>query len=1009
VLALCCAVTQPGAGQTRPSGSPVTRTVTIETRELTAPSLALMPDEQALVVGALGHLYRLPVAGGEATQLTFGPWYDTDPAVSPDGRRVAFASNRDGSSSNVFVLELASLAVTQLTREVDASRPAWSPDGRTLAFARTLAREDHPLSLMPGFADTALREVLTIPAAGGAATLLAPAANLETLFYLPDGRLGWSVRELVPGGGMFQAVRESRLEVRGADGRTTVLARAPGDIGRVAIARAGDAAYFASRGSLVRVPFGGDAAPLPVPRLVDGGTRVAVMRGGTVMYADGGHVWRWSDGGRAERIPVSASMAMEIRPREVPVWRAPAAGGGTVARLRPVQAPQLSPDGSRLATMAAGLLWEQPLQGRDPARRLVGGGAFMRDPVYSPDQRQLAFVASEGGRRELRVLDLGSNQMRTVFATGGASWPLHPAWSPDGRRIVFQQAQLLGAPFRLLVASLDDGRIEEVAQTVGSWVARPHFAADGRAIYFTNRPAKVAQLFRLDLGADAAARPVTALTRHVHEALVSPDGRWMAQRRNSEVWAAPLGTQPVADADLVRISEDGGRSFSFTPDSSAILYTAGGRVFRQALTGGARTEVPVRIEVDRPAPPPLLLTRLRVLDLDAGAFTDEQAVFVDNGRIQWIGSPDGRPLPAATVRVDAGGRYAMPGLFDLHVHSAWANQQANEDAFIAFGITSVRDTGGSIDLLTALDDRSDFTALPAPRYFYSGEILEGVMPHWGDAFLQIATEAEARAEVRRHAAAGADFVKVYPSLPWHLQQAMADEAHRLGMPIVGHGLAVDEITKRVIWGTSSLEHGGAVLNTYEDVHRLLAAAGTAADLTLSVGGGSLMRASDPGWIANPRVVEFVPEEARRAGQGGGGPNPLGRADQPREELLELFRPRFERLMRARDRGVAITGGTDSLMTGVFFGLSLHWEIAQLADAGVPPIDVLRTATAGGAALVGASADLGTLAPGRLADMLLLDANPLEDVRNTQRIWRVVKGGTMFDPVTLRGAGAPGAR
>lgn len=162
-----------------------------------------------------------------------------------------------------------------------------------------------------------------------------------------------------------------------------------------------------------------------------------------------------------------------------------------------------------------------------------------------------------------------------------------------------------------------------------------------------------------------------------------------------------------------------------------------------------------------------------------------------------------------------------------------------------------------------------------------------------------------------------------------------------------------------------------------------------------------MRASDPGWREDWRVQTFVPDEARPPGQGTGGPMSLGGPNQSRAELLELFKPRFARMARARDRGVVMTGGTDALMGGVFFGLALHWELAQFADAGTPPIDVLRMATEGAATLLGADADLGTIAPGKLADLVVLDANPLEDVRHTRRIWRVIKGGRVYDPRTLR--------
>jgi len=981
----------------------VFRTLTIETAEVTAPTIAVSPDRRSLVFSALGHLYQLPVTGGVTTQLTFGPSYDFDPAISPDGSRVAFASNRDGSGANIFVLELATRRVTQLSHEVEAARPAWSPDGRTIAYARNIAREDHPIELMPGFADNGLREVRTVPVAGGKPAVIGQPMTVESLFYLPDGRLGWTVTERNPGGGMFQTIKQTRIEARDQDGTVMLLASVGGDPGRVVPGPKGDGVYFAARGSIQWLPFGGSPAPTSGPRIQDGSARIALSRdGSTVYFGDRGQIWRAAlPAGTPERIPFTASMTMEVRPPLRTKWQPPAEAP---APLRPVLSPTMSPDGRRLVVMAAGFLWEQPT-GSGVARQIAQGDAFTRDPVFSPDGRNLAFVASEYGKRELRVYDLETRRTKTLFQVGGASWPLYPSWSPDGRQIVFQHTRGIFDPYRIIVVNTGDGSTREIAQSVGAWTSRPHFSPDGRAVYYTSRVGKSAALYRIALQPDGAStdvgsreqpQAVTSLTRHVHEGLVSPDGKWMAFRRNSEIWMAPMKASPIDDTEAKRVSAEGGRAFSFTPDSSAIIYIAAGKVWRLAVAGGTRAEVPFRATLPREAAPPLLIGRVRVLDLAAGRFSDETSMFIREGRIQWIGAETGRQVPANTVRLDGGGRFAIPGLFDSHVHSAWSNQQANEDAFIAFGLTSVRDTGSTLDLLTALEERSHTTALPSPRYFYAGEIFEGRMPHWGDAFLQVGTEQEARAEVRNWKAAGVDFIKVYPSLPWHLQQVVADEAYRAGLPLVGHGLSPEEITRRIILGFSSLEHSSTA---YGDILKLAAAAGTSFDPTLNVGNGALMRASEPGWESSWRVREFVPEEARRtAGPGrGGGPGVTA------EQLLARARPGFDRMLTAREAGVSFLGGTDSLMGGVFFGLSLHWELAQFVDAGFPAIDVLRMATQRAADHVGASADLGSLTPGKLADVVLLDRNPLENIRNTQSIWQVIKGGRVFDPAKLRPA------
>ncbi len=971
------------------------RAITIDTSEVTTPAIAVSPDGRTLVFSAIGHLYELPVAGGTATQLTFGPSYDFDPAMSPDGTRVAFASNRDGSGSNIFVLDRGSKRIVQVSREVEAARPVWSPDGKTIAYARNVLREDHSMELMPGFADNGLREIRTVSSNGGQPTVLGPPITLESLFYLPDGRLAWSVTERNPGGGMFQSIKQTRIEARQPNGSNTVLVTVGGDPGRVVPGPTGDGVYFGSRGSVQWVPFSTNATTPAGPRIQDFSARIALARdGSSVFFGDRGQIWRAAlPSGTPERIPFTASMKMEVRPVERTKWQATAAAASPTP-VRAVLSPTIAPDQRRLVVMGAGFLWEQPVGG-GRAHQILESGAFTRDPVFSPDGRRLAFIASENGKRELRVYDFDARKTSSLFQVGGASWPLYPSWSPDGKQIVFQHTRGIFDPYRIIVVNVADGMTREVAQGVGAWTSRPHFSSDGANVYFTSRVAKWAALYRVSLQAGAPPQAVTSLTKHVHEGLVSPDGKWLAIRSNSEIWLAPMSATPVVDAALKRVSTEGGRSFSFAPDSSALLYTYAGKVWRLPVAGGARTEIPFRAAVTRDVAPPLLIQHVRVLDFGTGRFGDATSLLVQNGRIQWIGAEQGKSIPANTVRLDAGGRYAIPGLFDSHVHSAWSNQQANEDAFIAFGVTSVRDTGATLDLMTALDERSTNTALPAPRYFYAGEIFEGLMPHWGDAFLQVGSEQEARAEVRNWKAAGVDFIKVYPSLPWHLQQVVADEAHRVGLPLVGHGLSPEEVTRRILLGFSTLEHNSAA--AYDDILKLAAATGTAIDPTLNVGNGALMRANEPEWESSWRVREFVPEEARRsAGPGrGGGPGVTA------EQLRGRARAGFERMLTARKTGVNFLGGTDSLMGGVFFGLSLHWEIAQFADAGFAPIDVLRMATERAADQVGAGADLGTLAPGKLADIVLLDRDPLENIRNTQSIWQVVKGGLVYDPAKLR--------
>jgi imidazolonepropionase-like amidohydrolase len=499
----------------------------------------------------------------------------------------------------------------------------------------------------------------------------------------------------------------------------------------------------------------------------------------------------------------------------------------------------------------------------------------------------------------------------------------------------------------------------------------------------------MANVYRLAIRDGAKAEPVTDLTRHVHDALLSPDGKWLAFRRNTEIWIAYMRSGVLKDQDFRRFSNEGGRSFSFTADSSAIVYSEGARVWRRQIEGGRTTEIRVGLTLPRAVAPPLLITHVRVIDVQSCKVGSESSMLVEQGRIRWIGSETGRAIPANAVRIDAGGRYAIPGIMDSHTHTAWSNQQITEDSLIAYGVTSVRDTGSRLDVINALRNRGDSTGLPIPRYFASGDIYEGLMPLWGDAFLEITDKEEARDYVRYWRDMGASFIKVYASLPWFVKSEVAAEANRLGMPIVGHGLSVEEIVRSVNFGITSVEHGPP-LN--DDIIKLLASSGTRLDPTLTVfGQGTPTKMADAATL-DTKFRTFIPEDAVAAGRPGRPVN-----DQQKTAWLNSIAT-YKKL---QESGVRLLDGTDALMTSVFFGPSVHWELQFYAWAGLTPADVLRMATISAAESVGASTEIGSLEPGKLGDVVLLDANPLDDIANTMKIWRVIKGGYVFDPATMR--------
>jgi imidazolonepropionase-like amidohydrolase/dipeptidyl aminopeptidase/acylaminoacyl peptidase len=986
-----------------PAAAPA-RTIAFDTDEVTEAAVALSPDGSTLVYTMLGHLFRARVPGpdeasgrGEtaiAEQLTFGPYFDGDPAYSPDGSKIAFVSDRgarEGSEFGIFLLEVSTKKVVPLTREPFAIRPTFTASGDAIDYLSV-----PPTPVFPG--SLILRRVAV--SGGKPETVRGLPEQYRSIFRMADGRTAWSIAEMKAGSNP-----KTRIETLGQDGNPLVIASCDGVFERVESSPGGDGVFArrtqggASMGAaqsedLVFLATGSNAggvrsiAPVDAKRGVR--PRIAVGRSSTLLVGDAGHIWRIdASTGARKVVPIRAHVKLEIDDPVPP--KAPASGSPRV-----IANPLLMRDGTVIFE-AAGHLWRQP-PGGDPARRIEGGTAspraFESSPALSPDGKQLAFVRSVGSNAELCHMDLATGEVKTIASGAGYA---QPAWSPDGSRLVVVESRGFSAT---IVSIGGDGGSRAELGEAGFWSARPNLSPDGRWLYSTANVTGVGNVFRQSVGGPqgSAPEPVTNLLRHASDGLVSPDGKWLAFRRNKEVWMARLAapgkeSAPLEESDVSRFADEGGDGFSFAGDSTALISAVGGRIYRQPLAAGARTEIPVHLEWAHPSPKPLLIRKVRLLDFDAKAFGPPTSLFIDGGRIAWIGSERGRTTPAETVILDASGKFAIPGLFEMHAHAAGANQEA----FIAYGVTSVRDTGGSIVGSGEIVDRAETSDDPIPGYFFSGEIFEGARPFWGDGFLQIDDADGARAYVRRFQAAGASFIKVYPSLPWPLQLVVIDEARRSGLPVVGHGTSVNEITRSVTHGFATIEHTVFPLRIYDDVIRMLASSQTRWDPTLAVmGGDAQLLRKDPAMLSDPKLLATSSAWAIETARNNEGYE----KDFTDAELGKAWDGQLASVRQAHARGVKLAIGTDAPNPECFFGPSLHWEMRFFAAAGVPPIEVLRIATADAAKSLGAS-DLGIIAPTKRADLVLLDASPLDNIVNTQSVWRTVKGGRVFDPLTTK--------
>ncbi len=462
---------------------------------------------------------------------------------------------------------------------------------------------------------------------------------------------------------------------------------------------------------------------------------------------------------------------------------------------------------------------------------------------------------------------------------------------------------------------------------------------------------------------------------------------------------------------------------------------------------------------------PLAIENVVVIDVDApdpgSARAVGRTVIVRDGRIAWVGPAAGADVPRDARRIDAAGGFLIPGMLDMHVHfnrDTLTQRHVMAPLMIANGVTGARDllsdcwepcsgnsqTLGQMRELQAAIERGEVLA---PRLLaLSSPIVHGPAQGFGypashRGFWRPGTEEEGRELVRFLSNRGVDFVKIYTTVPRAAFFGLMNEARTIGLPVAGHlpwsvrpeeaaraglrsieharfpGMACNPAYERWREGERLVAEGGedpdparipALLNAAvsdfdpaecERIVREIARAGTYLVPTL-VTRQMDARAGDSTYRSDPRR-KYVPAARLR-----GWDRDLDATSGAPEEVLRYYRRFFDVALRvtgmAHEAGVPILVGTDVFDTMVFPGFSYHDELELLARAGLGPLELLRAATLSAAEFLGLEDRLGAVAPGFLADLVLLDADPLEHIANTGSIRAVIFGGRLLDREELDG-------
>jgi imidazolonepropionase-like amidohydrolase/Tol biopolymer transport system component len=724
-----------------------------------------------------------------------------------------------------------------------------------------------------------------------------------------------------------------------------------------------------------------------------------------ILYtADGKIKRRPASGGPAQVIAFTADVSF-TRPAFTPKGRRfDVAAPQTV---RGIVNPAISPDGSQVVFAALGDLWVMNASGGQP-HRITDDPALDAAPMWSPDGKSIVFSSDRVGGMNLWIHDVAANTDRQLTKLPVAA--MDASWSPDGKRVAFIDAD--GQAQVVDVASGAVTRLHDHLNEPG----RPSWAPDGSAVvvsslkvYSTRFREGTNQVLKIASTPGAAAdrwfdpSPNKSIgMREDQGPIWSPDGKQMAAVVDGllAVWPVAVDGSPTGPPRPITTELAG--SPTWTADSRSILYQSETRL---KLVDVASKRVVRTID------PRMTWTQARTAGtttIHAGRLWDGHAdtartdvdIIVDGNRIKSV-EPHRDALHNGTV-IDASQETVIPGLIEIHSHLSQNFGEALGRIFLSWGITTVRNPATNTYESNEYREATESGARMGPRLLSAGEPFDGTRIYYaGGSSLDEGGEVTLRLKHAKDF--GFDFIKTYVRLPDLQQKRVIEEAHAMGMPVTSH-----ELYPAVAYGADGVEHIrgtsrrgyspkiSLLSRSYQDVIDLLAASKMTLTPTIGIQGGfRLQTLQDPSWVNDPRIQRLYPRAVwERTKQQASTPASAATI----AEAERAVAPQEWTILQVAHRGGRIVAGTDAPINP--YGLSLLMEMENYEHAGMTPAEVLRSATIVSAEAMGVSDQIGSIEPGKLADMAFVAGDPLKSIKNLRDTTRVMKDGRLYDRAAL---------
>ena len=1011
--------------------------VEFDVTEGTWMNLDLSPDGKEIVFDLLGDIYVIPAEGGKAKVLREGLPMEVQPRFSPDGKKILFTSDA-GGGDNIWVMDKDGSKARQITTEDFRllNNADWTSDGQYIIARKHFTSQR---SLGAG-------ELWMYHLSGGKGIQLTQRKNdqqdLNEPAVSPDGRYVYYSEDNYPGG-YFQYNKDPNKQIfliRRFDRKTGVIEDVTGGSGsafRPQLSRDGKTLAFIRRVRTKTVLYlrnlsSGEEWPV-YDRLSKDQQEAWTIFGIYTRFSwtpDDKHILIWANG-KINKVDVSKPntsteipFTCHVKQRITDALRFKQNINPEKFNVQVIRHAITSPDGKWLVFNALGHLWKKQLPDGKPAR-ISNGTDFEFEPAFSPDGKTLTYVTWNDEQMGAIWKGNFTGPFRPVKLTTEKGIYRTPSFSPDGKIIVFRKEEgneNLGVAFTVKPGIYTLSAAGNEIKFVSEKGASPKFNSAGDRIFF-QAGAGLNKTFG-SYKPDGSDERTHIKSTYGSQFIVSPDDQWISFVDLHKVYIAAFPqtgktlelNSGTTDFPVKQVARDAGLNLHWSSDSRQLHYTLGEQYFTVSLEDRfefiankpdslfklPETGITIGLEAKTNKPEgSLAFTHARIITMKGNEILEDGNIIVEGNVIKGIGAANSVPIPPGAKVIDCGGKTIMPGLVDAHAHGNhfqfglasqkhWAYY-----ANLAYGVTTMHDPSANSDMVFGNSELVKAGLITGPRVFSTGTILYGAE---GDFKAVVNSLDDARSALRRSKSYGAFSVKSYNQPRREQRQMIIQAARELGMMVVPEGGSFFyHNLSMILDGHTTIEHNIPVAPLYSDVIQLWKNAQTAYTPTLIVCYGAI--SGEYYWYqhadvwAKERLLRFTPRSIIDS-------RARHRTMIPEEEYINGHVLVSQSCKNLTDHGVTVNMGAH----GQLQGLGAHWETWMLQQGGSSNHEALRAATFNGAYSLGLDQWIGSLETGKLADFLVLDKNPLENIRDSESIRYTIANGRLYDAETMNEIG-----